>query len=83
MGAPDIVTMEDLVQIILFKFVNIEKWIDKEAFEEMWPHIVNISTILFVVFVVWTMKVRKSMKKAAKEVIIAEDRVHIGGYREY
>jgi hypothetical protein len=49
----------------------------------MWPHIVNVSTILFVVFVVWTMKVRKSMKKAAKDVIIAEDRMHIGGYREY
>ena len=54
-----------------------------ETFEKMWPHIVNVSTILFVVFVVWTMKVRKSMKKAAKDVIIAEDRMHICGYREY
>ncbi|MEE3082849.1 MAG: hypothetical protein VX320_02010 [Candidatus Thermoplasmatota archaeon] len=83
MGAPDFVTMEDFIQAILFNFLNIDKWIDQEAFEKMWPHIVNVSTILFVVFVVWTMKVRKSMKKAAKDVIIAEDQMHIGGYHEY
>ena len=83
MGAPDIVTMEDFIQAILFNFLNIEKWIDQEAFEKLWPHIVNVSTILFVVFVVWTIKVRNAMKKAAKDVIIAEDRMHIGGFREY
>ncbi len=83
MGAPDVVTMEDLIQSILFNFFNVDKWVDQEAFEKMWPHIVNVSTILFVVFVVWTVKVRKSMKKAAKDVVVAEDRVHIGGYREY
>ena len=83
MGAPDVVTMEDMATIILFKFLSLEKWIDQEKFEQMWPHIVNVCSILFIVFVVWTVKVKKSMKKAAKDVVIAEDRVHIGGYREY
>jgi hypothetical protein len=83
MGAPEFVTMEDLMQALLFNVVNIERWITKEEFEALWPHIVNICTALFIVFVFWTIKMKENMKEAAKKVISEEDRVHIGGYREY
>ena len=82
MNFPEFVTMEDMVQILIFDILPLEKWIDRETFERIWPHIMNVSTVLFVVFIVWTIKMRRNTKLAAREVVEAESRVLLGGFRE-
>ena len=82
MNFPEFVTMEDMVQILIFDILPLEKWIDQETFVRIWPHIMNVSTVLFVVFIVWTIKMRRNTKLAAREVVEAESRVLLGGFRE-
>ena len=80
LGAPEIVTMEDLAQAILFEVLPLEKWISRETFETVWPHLNNVSTALFVVFLFWTVQKSRAAKKAAREVVELEDRMAIGGF---
>ena len=80
LGAPEIVTMEDLSQALLFEILPLEKWISRETFETVWPHLNNVCTVLFVVFLFWTVQKSRSAKKAAREVVELEGRMAIGGF---
>ncbi|MBN17559.1 MAG: hypothetical protein VYC11_03515 [Candidatus Thermoplasmatota archaeon] len=77
MGVPEIVTMEDMIQVLLFEFLSLDKWISPEDFEKLWPHINSIFTVLFLVFTVWAFFQKKATKKAAKELHLMESR---GGF---
>jgi len=79
-GAPDFVTMEDLAQALLFEVLPLEKWISKETFEAVWPHLNNVCTVLFLVFVFWTIQKRRAAKDAARTVVELEDRMAVGGF---
>ena len=79
-GAPDFVTMEDLAQALLFEVLPLEKWISRETFEAVWPHLNNVCTILFLVFLFWTVQKRRAAKEAARNVVELEDRMAIGGF---
>ena len=79
-GAPDVVTMEDLAQALLFEVLPLEKWISRETFEAVWPHLNNVCTILFLVFLFWTVQKRRAAKEAARNVVELEDRMAIGGF---
>ena len=74
-GLPDIVTMEDLAQAIVFR----SGWISQETFETYWPHLNNVCTLLFLVFVFWTIRKKRAAKNAAQEVVALEQRMAIGG----
>ena len=74
-GLPDIVTMEDLAQAIVFR----SGWISQETFETYWPHLNNVCTLLFLVFVFWTNRKKRAAKNAAQEVVALEQRMAIGG----
>lgn len=78
MGVPPIMTMEDIMRMLILTVLPI----DVETFERLWPHVVNISTVLFVVFVVWTVKKQRTARAAARQVAEVEDRMVLGGYRE-
>ena len=78
--APDVVTMEDLTQALLFEVLPLEKWISRETFEAVWPHLNNVCTILFLVFLFWTVQKRRAAKEAARNVVELEDRMAIGGF---
>ena len=77
---PDIVTMEDLAQAILFEVLPLEKWIPIETFEEIWPHLNNVCTVLFLVFLFWSIQKRRAAKEAARNVVELEDRMAVGGF---
>jgi hypothetical protein len=79
-GAPEIVTMEDLTQALLFQVLPLEKWVSRETFETIWPHLNNICTALFLVFLFWTIQKRKATKIAAKDVVELEGRMAMGGF---
>ena len=74
-GLPDIVTMEDLAQAIVFR----SGWISQETFETYWPHLNNVCTLLFLVFVFWTIRKKRAAKNAAQDVVALEQRMAIGG----
>ena len=74
-GLPDIVTMEDLAQAIVFR----SGWISQETFETYWPDLNNVCTLLFLVFVFWTIRKKRAAKNAAQEVVALEQRMAIGG----
>ena len=74
-GLPDIVTMEDLAQAIVFRSGGISQ----ETFETYWPHLNNVCTLLFLVFVFWTIRKKRAAKNAAQEVVALEQRMAIGG----
>ncbi|MDE0707697.1 MAG: hypothetical protein OSB33_01990 [Candidatus Poseidoniales archaeon] len=80
LGAPEIVTMEDLMQALLFEVLPLEKWISRETFETIWPHLNNVCTALFLVFLFWTIQKRKAAKQAAKDVVELEGRMAVGGF---
>ena len=79
-GVPDIVTMEDLSQALLFEILPLEKWVSRETFEAIWPHLNNVCTVLFLVFVFWTTQKRRAAKAAAQSVVELEGRMAIGGF---
>ena len=79
-ATPDIVTMEDLAQAILFEVLPLEKWISRETFEAVWPHLNNVCTILFLVFLFWTIQKRRAAKEAARNVVELENRMAVGGF---
>ena len=79
LGAPDIVTMEDLAQALLFQILQLEKWISQETFESLWPHLNNVCTVLFLVFLLWSFQKRKAAKAAARDVVELEGRMAMGG----
>ncbi|MEE2746848.1 MAG: hypothetical protein VX473_00040 [Candidatus Thermoplasmatota archaeon] len=79
-GVPDIVTMEDLSQALLFEVLPLEKWVSRETFEAIWPHLNNVCTVLFLVFVFWTIQKRRAAKAAAQSVVELEGRMSIGGF---
>ncbi len=79
-GAPDFVTMEDLAQALLFEVLPLEKWISLETFEAIWPHLNNVCTVLFLVFLFWTIQKRRAAKEAARNVVELEDRMAVGGF---
>ena len=74
-GLPDIVTMEDLAQAIVFR----SGWISQETFETYWPHLNNVCTLLFLVFVFWTIRKKRAAKDAAQDVVALEQRMAIVG----
>ena len=74
-GLPDIVTMEDLAQAIVFR----SGWISQETFETYWPHLNNVCTLLFLVFVFWTIRKKRAAKEAAQDIVALEQRMAIGG----
>ncbi|MBJ03221.1 MAG: hypothetical protein CMB65_00760 [Euryarchaeota archaeon] len=74
-GLPDIVTMEDMAQAIVFR----TGWVSEEAFETYWPHLNNVCTLLFLVFLFWTIQKRRAAKSAARDVAELEQRMSIGG----
>ncbi len=75
-GAPEFVTMEDFFQAIVFS----SGLISEETFERYWPHLNNVCTALFLVFLFWTIRKRRAAKQAAKEVVELEGRMAIGGF---
>ena len=74
-GLPDIVTMEDVAQAIVFG----TGWISQETFETYWPHLNNVCTLLFLIFLLWTNQKKRAAKSAAREVVELEDRMSVGG----
>ena len=80
LGAPEIVTMEDLTQALLFEVLPLEKWISRETFEAIWPHLNNVCTALFIVFLFWTIQKGRAAKAAAKGVLELERRMSMGGF---
>ena len=74
-GLPDIVTMEDVAQAIVFG----TGWITQETFETYWPHLNNVCTLLFLIFLLWTIQKKRAAKNAAREVVELEDRMSVGG----
>ena len=80
MGAPEIVTMEDLTQALLFQVLPLDQWISIETFERYWPHLNNICTALFLVFLFWTVQKKRAAKTAAKDVVEIEGRMGLGGF---
>ncbi len=80
MGVPEIVTMEDLMQVFLFGLLSLDKWISPEEFEKLWPHINSIFTALFLVFTAWAFLQRKATRKAAKDLHVMESRFSVGGF---
>ena len=74
LGAPDIVTMEDVIQALL------SRWVSRETIELYWPHVNNVCTVLFLVFVFWTMQKKRAAKAAAKDVVQLEGRMGMGGF---
>ncbi len=74
-GLPDIVTMEDVAQAIVFG----TGWISQETFETYWPHLNNVCTLLFLIFLLWTIQKKRTAKNAAREVVELEDRMSVGG----
>ncbi len=75
-GAPEFVTMEDFFQAIVFS----SGLISEETFERYWPHLNNVCTVLFLVFLLWTIQKRRAAKQAAKDVVELEGRMAIGGF---
>ena len=75
-GAPEFVTMEDFCQAIVFS----SGLISEETFERYWPHLNNVCTALFFVFLFWTIQKRRAVKQAAKEQVELEGRMAIGGF---
>ena len=75
-GAPEFVTMEDFFQAIVFS----SGLISEETFEQYWPHLNNVCTVLFLVFLFWTIQKRRAAKQAAKDVVELEGRMAIGGF---
>ena len=75
-GAPEFVTMEDFCQAIVFS----SGLISEETFERYWPHLKNVCTALFFVFLFWTIQKRRAVKQAAKEQVELEGRMAIGGF---
>ena len=75
-GAPEFVTMEDFCQAIVFS----SGLISEETFERYWPHLNNLCTALFFVFLFWTIQKRRAVKQAAKEQVELEGRMAIGGF---
>ncbi len=75
-GAPEFVTMEDFFQAIVFS----SGLISEETFERYWPHLNNVCTVLFLVFLFWTIQKRRAAKQAAKDVVELEGRMAIGGF---
>ncbi len=75
-GAPEFVTMEDFFQAIVFS----SGLISEETFEQYWPHLNNVCTVLFLVFLLWTIQKQRAAKQAAKEVVELEGRMAIGGF---
>ena len=73
-GAPEIVTMEDVAQALM------SRWIPAEKIEQYWPHLNNICTALFIVFLLWTMQKKRAAKAAARDVVELEDRMSMGGF---
>ncbi|MEE2759429.1 MAG: hypothetical protein VYA86_05580 [Candidatus Thermoplasmatota archaeon] len=74
-GLPDVVTMEDYAQAIFFRL----GLISEETFEIYWPHLNNVSTLLFFIFVLWTPIRKRAAKAAAREQAELEERMIIGG----
>ena len=74
-GVPDIVTMEDLAQAIVFR----SGWISQKTFETYWPHLNNVCTLLFLIFLLWTIHKRRVTKNAARDVVELEQRMSVGG----
>ena len=75
-GLPEIVTMEDVAQAIVFG----TGLVSEETFETYWPHLNNVCTVLFLVFIFWTIQKRRAAKKAARDVVELEGRMAIGGF---
>ena len=75
-GLPDVVTMEDVAQAIVFR----TGLITEETFETYWPHLNNVCTALFLVFIFWTIQKRKAAKDAAQNVVELERRMMVGGF---
>ena len=68
--------MEDVAQAIVFS----TGLISEETFETYWPHLNNVCTVLFLVFIFWTIQKRRAAKKAARDVVELEGRMAIGGF---
>ena len=76
MGMPTIITMEDLARVLILDVLPLEQFADE--FEKFYPHVVRVSTLLFVVFLFWTVSARSKAKRAARELAAAEDKLVIG-----
>ena len=79
-GAPEIVTMEDFAQALLFQVLPLDQWISIETFEQYWPHLNNVCTALFLVFIFWAMRKKRAAKAAAIDVVELEGRMAMGGF---
>ena len=75
-GAPEFVTMEDFCQAIVFR----SGLISEETFELYWPHLNNVCTALFLVFLFWSMQKKRAAKAAARDVVELEGRMATGGF---
>ena len=75
-GAPEFVTMEDFCQAIVFS----SGLISEETFERYWPHLNNVCTALFLVFLFWSMQKKRAAKAAARDVVELEGRMAMGGF---
>ena len=75
-GAPEFVTMEDFCQAIVFR----SGLISEETFQYYWPHLNNVCTALFLVFLFWSMQKKRAAKAAARDVVELEGRMSMGGF---
>ena len=63
-GMPSFMTMEDFFHMLIIDLLPMDKYSDE--FDMIWPHLTRVCTILFIVFVIWTI-VAKKKALAAKE----------------
>ena len=67
MGMPNFITIEDMINQAIFGFLSLDRYVDDFSF--YWPHIIRVSTILFLIFFFWSKSAKGKVKKGREESI--------------
>lgn len=78
MGLPNILTIEDLSQWLILDILNLKKWIDVDLFLAIYYHVNWVSCILFIVFVVWHVVLKRKTTAAARDLTLLEEKMRAG-----
>ncbi len=78
MGIPNILTIEDLSQWLILDILNLKKWIDVDLFLAIYYHVNWVSCILFIVFVIWHVVLKRKTTAAARDLTLLEEKMRAG-----
>ena len=70
--------MEDLSQWLVLDVFRLGKWIDIEEFLEIYYHVNIVSCVLFVVFVLWYLFLKRKTIKSARDMSILQEQMRGG-----